>query len=120
MLRRDVQIIEHVCDYCDDIVRYVESSEGTFDRFMADQMCQHSIAFCIMQIGELVGKLSAEMRSATASKINWSAIKGMRNIVVHDYGNVDQAEVWHTATMDIPILKAFCESYLAEAEKDAL
>ena len=74
-------------------------------------MCQHSVSFCILQIGELVGRLSDELRAATVSEINWTAIKGMRNIVVHDYGNVDQEEVWTAATQDVPILKAFCEAY---------
>lgn len=116
MVQRDAQILEHILDYCDDIERYVGLISSSFDAFMADSMCQHSIAFCIMQIGELVGKLSAEMRSATVGEINWPAIKGMRNIAVHDYGNVDQAEVWNAATCDVPVLKAFCESYLLQTE----
>ena len=109
MVQRDTQILEHILDYCDDIDQYVELSDRSFDVFMADNMRQHSIAFCIMQIGELVGKLSTEMRSATVGEINWQAIKGMRNIVVHDYGNVDLSVVYDTLTKDLPELKEVLE-----------
>ena len=114
MRQRDAQLMEHILDYCDDIERYLGIIGGSHDAFLSESMHQHSIAFCILQIGELVGKLSDELRSATMQEINWTAIKGMRNVVVHDYGNVDQEEVWIAATRDAPVLKAFCESYLAK------
>ncbi len=80
-------------------------------------MCQHSISFCILQIGELVGKLSDELRSTTISEINWTAIRGIRNIVVHDYGNIDQEEVWIAATRDTPVLRAFCEGQTGDTQQ---
>ena len=109
MQPRDVSVLKHIQEYCEDIDRYLQAVGRSFDAFLADSMCQHSISFCILQIGELVGKLSDEFRSTSLSEINWIAIKGMRNIVVHDYGNVDKEEVWIAATRDIPILKVFCE-----------
>ena len=114
MLPRDASILEHMEEYCADIEQYLHATGDSFDAFLSDPMCQHSIAFCILQIGELVSKLSQELRTATIHDMNWTAIKGMRNIVVHDYGNVDQEEVWTAATRDIPILKAFCERLLKQ------
>lgn len=49
-------------------------------------MAQYAIAFSILQIGELVAKLSEELRSATRNEIDRPAFKGMRNIIAHDYG----------------------------------
>ena len=114
MLPRDASILEHMEEYCEDIEQYLHTAGDSFDAFLSDPMCQHSIAFCILQIGELVSKLSPELRTATIHDMNWTAIKGMRNIVVHDYGNVDQEEVWTAATRDVPILKAFCEKLLKQ------
>ena len=110
MLPRDVSVLKHIQEYCEDIERYLQAVGGSFDAFLTNSMCQHSISFCILQIGELVGKLSDVLRTATIDEINWTAIKGMRNIVVHDYGNVDQEEVWTAAILDVPKLKAFCEA----------
>ena len=104
MLPRDASILEHMEEYCEDIERYLHTAGDSFDAFLSDPMCQHSIAFCILQIGELVSKLSHELRSATIHDMNWTAIKGMRNIVVHDYGNVDLNIVFETLKYDIPEL----------------
>ena len=112
MQQRDESILEHILDYCDDIAQDLSTIEVSFDAFMANPTLQRSIAFCILQIGELVGKLSEGLRSATVCEINWASIKAMRNIVVHDYGNVELNEVWEAATNDTPVLKAFCEKYL--------
>ena len=31
-------------------------------------------------------------------------MRGMRNIIAHDYGEVDLELVWKTATADLPVL----------------
>ena len=72
------------------------------------------MSFYILQIGELAGKLSPELREASAEKIRWNEIRGMRNIVVHDYGSIDLDIVWDWANQDIPELKAFCVQALGE------
>ncbi len=36
--------------------------------------------------------------------IPWGEIKGMRNIVVHDYFNIDAEEIFNTCKEDIPKL----------------
>ncbi len=46
------------------------------------------------------------------NKINWSYIRGMRNVIVHHYGKTDFDVAWSTVTGDIPKLKAFCAGYL--------
>ena len=58
---------------------------------------------CILQIGELAGKLSDEARSAN-DDIPWREIRGLRNICAHNYGNIDIAMVWNTLLYDIPEL----------------
>ncbi len=114
MQPRDLQRLEHIVDYCEDIEDALHRIEYSRDAFNADTMIQYSIAFCILQIGELAGKLSPELRSETADEIRWNEIRGMRNIVVHNYGEIKLRIVWDVATRDIPILKAFCEKKISE------
>lgn len=59
---------------------------------------------CIIQIGELVGRLSDEFIEKY-NETPWHAIKGMRNLHAHDYENVDLEIVWNTLVEDIPYLK---------------
>ena len=72
-----------------------------FAIFTDDKDYQKSVIFDILQIGELSGKLSPEYRSATAELVPWVKVKGLRNIVVHNYGNVDLGEIWGIVESDI-------------------
>ena len=112
MLSPDLQRIAHIRDYCVEIEKTIARYGVSFDVFDQDADYQRSVSFCIMQIGELAGKLSAEFRSASADRIQWGPVKGMRNLVAHDYANVNQDIIWETVVTDIPVLKAFCEEQL--------
>ena len=112
MLSRDLQRILKIRDYClsiqDTMARFGKSPE----RFMGDSDYQQSIAFSVLQIGELTAGLSEEYRNGTKEQIQWAHIKGMRNIIVHDYGKIQLDRVWSIITEDIPVLKAFCNDQL--------
>lgn len=111
---RDTQRLEHVLDYCEDISDMLSTISFSKEAFFRNKQIQYSIAFSILQIGELVGRLSDELRERTKQEIDWRAIKGMRNIIVHDYGEIRLQVVWDVATCDIPVLKAFCLRQLEE------
>jgi uncharacterized protein with HEPN domain len=38
-------------------------------------------------------------------EIPWSAVKGIRNILAHDYFNIDPEEIYQICANDLPILK---------------
>ena len=78
---------------------------------------QNSVSFSILQIGELVVGFTQEYRTATKDRIPWQQIRGMRNIIVHDYGSVKPKIVWAIVTEDIPTLKQFCDEQLASEEQ---
>ncbi len=65
-----------------------------------------------------MNKLSEELRSRTTEEITWSAIKGMRNIIAHDYGMIRLNVVWNTAMEDVPVLKSFCEAHLENQDRE--
>ena len=65
---------------------------------------------CIVQIGELCGLLSEELRQRRP-EIPWRAVKDTRNFYVHNYGSVDINFVWDTVTNDIPGLQRWCNSH---------
>ena len=87
-----------------------------FEIFNADADYQRSISFSILQIGELSGGLSEEYRKETANRVQWGPIKGMRNLVAHNYGNMSREIIWETATVDIPVLESFCNEQLESCE----
>ena len=62
-----------------------------------------SMLFRMIQISENAKKLSDEYKE-NHSEIPWYALYGMRNRIVHDYGNVDLNIIYQTLTEDIPEL----------------
>ena len=113
----DLQRILRIREYCVDIQVSIERYGNDRAAFEADLNFQYSVAFAVLQIGELTGGLSSQFRSSTESQIQWGAIKGMRNIIVHGYGNVDLDVLWETATVNNPELKAFCDVQLGKTKE---
>lgn len=62
-----------------------------------------SMMFRMIQISENAKKLSDEYKRTHAG-VPWSALSGLRNRIVHDYGNVDLNIVYETLKNDIPDL----------------
>ncbi|MBU1196675.1 MAG: DUF86 domain-containing protein [Proteobacteria bacterium] len=61
----------------------------------------------LIVIGELIKKIDKITNQSLLKKypdIPWKEIKGMRNIVVHDYFNIDAEEIFNTCKEDIPKL----------------
>lgn len=107
-LNRDLSILHHIVTYCEQIEQTMVRFGGR-DIFYTDPIYRNATALCILQIGELVGKLSEEFR-AQYPTIPWREIKAMRNIVAHSYGTVDPETTWEVISDDIPALKRFCLS----------
>ena len=85
MLSPDMQRMEKIRDYCVRVENAIDRFGNKFDSFRNDIDYQMVVSFCILQIGELSGALSMEYREATASRIQWGPIKGMRNWAAHRY-----------------------------------
>ena len=64
MMSPDLQRIKHIRDYCLEIGKTITRYGNSYDVYILDADYQRSISFCILQIGELSGSLSAEYRQS--------------------------------------------------------
>ena len=106
------------CNYIKKIIQYANEIELTINRFelnyelfVEDFVVRNAVSMCILQIGELVGKLSEEFKN-NYNGMPWREIKAMRNIAAHNYGEIDIEVLWETITGDIPDLKGFCKDVI--------
>ncbi len=76
---------------------YSNSSNCTYDLFLQDPILKRAFARSIEIIGEAAKKLSPEFKSENP-EINWRAISGMRDKLIHEYFGVDYLIVWDVAT----------------------
>ena len=73
----------------------------------SNEILVDSVMFRLIQISENTDKLTDDFK-LYYNAIPWRAVKGMRNRIVHDYGNVDLSVVYDTVINDIPqLLKEF-------------
>lgn len=114
-LDRDISILEHIVSYCDQIAETVQRFGNDYAVFAKDNIYRNATAFCILQIGELVGKLSDDFK-VVHSSIPWRQIKAMRNIVAHSYGSVDPETTWEIISDDIPELRQYCCKIIEESK----
>ena len=66
-------------------------------------------------IGEAAAHLSEETRRAVPELPFWK-MRGMRNIVAHDYANVDLNIVWQVATVHVPEVGIALERFFLRQE----
>lgn len=110
-LDRNISILVHIVNYCDQIGLTVQRFGNSKDIFQNDPIYRNAAALCILQIGELVGNLSDEFRTQHPG-VPWRQIKAMRNIVAHHYGIVDPETSWEIMQEDIPVLKQYCQDII--------
>ncbi len=83
----------------------------SYQEIEANETILDSIFFRFIQIAENATKLSKELK-ARENKIDWGAISGLRNRIVHDYGHTDLSIILSTLKEDIPELKNVMEKYV--------
>lgn len=113
---KDISIIQHMKEYCENIRSTINRFGNSFEAFSLDIDYRNSISMSIMQIGELTGHLSDDFKSQTGSEIPWRLIKGMRNHFAHGYAYMEKKDIFETATQDIPFLEHKFEDILQAYE----
>lgn len=110
-------------DRLEDILESIELiqewSKGrkTVDDFMMSSTGVMAFNACVMRfqvIGEHVGKLlgNSEHPLDGYDQIPWHAIHGLRNIISHEYANIDEEIIVSAINNDLIHLKAVVEELL--------
>ena len=77
--------------------------------FVKDTQCQDAVIRRLEIIGEAARRLSEHTRGSLPT-LPWDLMIGMRNLMIHEYDDVDLGVVWHTVQDDLPGLVAAIES----------
>ncbi len=112
MNNKDEIVVKKILQYADEINETISRFNLTKESFSNDFVVRNAISMCILQIGELVGRLSDEFKVVN-NKMPWREIKAMRNIAAHNYGEIDIDILWETVLYDIPSLKSYCENLIS-------
>lgn len=87
----------------------------TKEEFFKDTQCQDAVIRRLEIIGEAAGRVSA----ATTTKfpnLPWKKMVSMRNMMIHEYEDVDLGIVWDTVQNDLPPLITLLEPLIPKEE----
>jgi uncharacterized protein with HEPN domain len=108
-VKDDRLYLHHMLERCRRITSFIRPGR---DAFMTSEELQDAVIRNVEVIGEAAKRVSPDARGRL-SPLDWKAICGMRDVLIHDYIGVDLDEVWNVASCRIPELQAVLERFLA-------
>lgn len=103
-------LLRDILDSAEAIRQYL--ADVTHEQFLANTEKQDAVLRRLEIIGEAASRLTPETQ-ARFPDLPFRSMRGMRNIIAHDYGDVDVEQVWTTATNDLDPVIAALERYFA-------
>lgn len=110
---RDKGRLEHMLKAIDNALEYTQGM--TFESFDGNKILCHATIYNIQIIGEAAYKLTKEFKD-NHHGVEWRVIEGLRHVLVHDYYQVNNKELWNVIQDDLPILRQQITKYLDEVQ----
>jgi len=103
MINKDLFRLEHILESIEKIEYLTQLLHNQQD-FETKWIEQDAIIRNLEIVGEATIRISDDLKQKY-SEVSWKEIRGMRNIVTHQYFGVELNEIWSTVINDIPVLK---------------
>lgn len=81
--------------------------------------CGMSIQYITENFIKIRNKVTADFFSSY-KQVPWKAVFGMRNVIAHEYTDIDDEAVFNTIHKDMPVLKETAEKILADLDEGKL
>lgn len=101
--------LKDIIDSIDHIEKYVKDS--TLKQFEEDEYMQDAVIRRFQIIGEATKRLPEEFK-LNHPNIKWRHATGMRDVLIHDYNEVNFDRLWKTITEDLPLLRKQIEALI--------
>lgn len=110
----DKQRLQHMLKAISELESFVKGV--TFEEFNSNRMMQLACVSNLMIIGEATVHLTIDIKEKYNS-VDWVRVKGLRNIIVHEYFKVDIPLVWQIIHTNLSELKRASEQALKDFEE---
>jgi len=111
-----IDFLEHIQKELKFIVGHSESV--SFEQFLKDDLINRAYLRSLEIIGEAAKKVPDEIRFKY-KEVDWRGMMGLRDVLIHQYFQVDYQLVWQVIQHDIPMAKDWID-YIVEQEKQSL
>jgi uncharacterized protein with HEPN domain len=96
-----LEYLHHILDETEYLMGKAQNL--TRDQFMGDETLRRAFVRSIEIIGEATKKIPEDFKRKY-SHLEWRAMAGMRDRLIHRYFGVDYAIVWDVAINKVPLL----------------
>ncbi len=106
--------------YLEDIIKSISHIEKytqnvSFKHFEEDIYMQDATIRRFQIIGEAVKRIPEDFKQ-THSNIPWKLATGMRDVLIHNYNEVNLDRLWKTIIEDLPPFKKYIEELLKQLD----
>lgn len=105
------EIIEHLRYAVEDVGQFASAEELALDR-----RSRNSAAKEIQQAQECAKSLS-DQTTSQITQVPWRELRELRNVIVHEYGDIDWDVLYDTVTTDIPQIISELSKYQNDREQ---
>jgi uncharacterized protein with HEPN domain len=109
-VKDDLLYLDHIAECIVRVQRYTANGR---EAFSADTKTQDAVIRNLQVLAESCTRLSESTRSKYP-EIDWRAIAGFRNVVVHDYLHLDLDRVWLVVESDLSLLASVVDRAIRE------
>lgn len=106
--------LEHILECIARVQRY---TAGGQELLRTDEMTHDAVMRNLQVLAESCMRMSSEIRERR-KEINWKGIAGFRNVMVHDYLDLDLEKIWEIIQVDLPPLAVVIGEELARVDAD--
>lgn len=116
-MRPEARDAAYLWDMLDAARNAIEFTRGkTLDDFVEDRMLQYAVERAVEIIGEAANRISAAFHQAHPG-VPWRKIVGQRNVLAHEYGDIDPSMMWDLAQRHLPVLIRQLEELIPSDER---
>lgn len=95
-----------IIENADRIAAYVRDLE--FTDFERDRRTQDAVERCLQRITEAAIRLGEGPLAAIAPDVPFHVLRGLGNMLRHEYDQLSLEQIWNTATDSVPRFRAAC------------
>jgi uncharacterized protein with HEPN domain len=116
-MRPDQRDAAYLWDMLDAARSAIEfTRDKTLADFLGDRMLQYAVERAVEIVGEAANRLSSPFQQAHP-EVPWRKIVGQRNVLAHEYGDVDPSMMWDLARLHLPTLIRQLEGLIPSEEQ---
>jgi uncharacterized protein with HEPN domain len=112
-----IDFLKHIQQELKFLVNHSENV--TFEEFLNDGLINRAYLRSLEIIGEAAKKVPDEIRYKY-NEVDWRGMTGLRDVLIHQYFQVDYQVVWDVIQNMIPLAKDWIDQIIEQEESNLL